>query len=419
MKDFINPAISPNVQLVDLLEVIKRIFSPFSLKNGGYIARVESWFKYNFSVKYAFTFSSAREAEYALLLGLGIKKGDEVLVQAFTCVAAVRPVLWLGAKPVYVDIEKNTLSANPEDILKKITPQTKAIIVQHTFGIPARIDEIKKIAKEHKLYVIEDCAHVVGGYYKNKKLGTFGDAAFFSFGRDKSVSSVFGGIAITNRTTLADKLKRIRELSPYPSTLWIYQQLFHPLITYFVITGFRLHETLGKALLFFFKNIHLISRPILASESNSFLGKSKVKRYPNALAALALTQLVRLNSFNKKRVELYTLYKKNLESVIEFPSADNFYLRIPIFLAKHDKLIKNLKAKNIYLGDWYSHVIDSGGTNFDEIQYKKGSCPEAERLAKLVVNLPSYPRMNSEEVEKISKTIILLYGKKRPNLKSK
>ena len=120
-----------------------------------------------------------------------IGEGDEVLVQAFTCVAVPNSVLWAQATPVYADIDA-TLNIDPIDVEKKITNRTKAIIVQHTFGIPADMDALVALAKKHNILLIEDCAHSLGATYKGKKVGTFGDAAFFSFGRDKVVSSVFG-----------------------------------------------------------------------------------------------------------------------------------------------------------------------------------------------------------------------------------
>ena len=132
-----------------------------------------------------------------MIKSFDITYGDEVIVQAFTCLAVPEVVIWCGAKPVYLDIDES-LNLDIRLLEKSISSKTRIIIVQHTFGIPAKIDMIKKIAQKHNIILIEDCAHSLGAKYNSQKIGTFGDAAFFSFGRDKVISSVFGGLAFIN-----------------------------------------------------------------------------------------------------------------------------------------------------------------------------------------------------------------------------
>lgn len=413
----INPSISPNLEVSDVLSCLKLIFSPLTLRSGNYVNRAELWFKYNFSARFAYTFSSAREAQYALLKSINIGDGDEVLVQAFTCAAAINPIVWIGAKPVYVDIDKKTLSMDAVDMKKKITKKTKVIILQHTFGIPGEIEKIKEEARKYKIFLVEDCAHTIGGIYKDKKLGTFGDAAIFSFGRDKAVSSVFGGVVITNRRKIADNIKKIKEKSPYPSHLWIYQQLMHPVCTYFVILGFEINPFIGKSALYLFKKIHLISKPIVPEEnSDTFISKVKTRKFPNALAELAFNQLLRLNKFNKKRLDLFYIYKQGFRKLdLEIPDTEAFYLRVPAFVKKREKLFSFCKEHSIYLGDWYSNVIDPKNTNFERVSYTKGSCKVAEDVAKNIVNLPCYPRLETRDVDKVINTFKLFYGKSKKN----
>ncbi len=190
-------SLSPNTEADDVFLAVKTIIQPLLWKTGKATSDAEQWFRNYFSVEQAVSFNSGRSALLAILKAFGIGEGDEVLVQAFTCVAVPNSVLWAGAKPVFVDIDA-TLNMDPKDAEKKITKNTKALIVQHTFGVPAQMDKIIALAKKHHLILIEDCAHALGATYKGKKVGTFGDAAFFSFGRDKVVSSVFGGMAIIN-----------------------------------------------------------------------------------------------------------------------------------------------------------------------------------------------------------------------------
>ncbi|MDO8621390.1 MAG: DegT/DnrJ/EryC1/StrS family aminotransferase [Candidatus Levybacteria bacterium] len=384
MKRPINPNISPNLENVDLANAFKMIFSPSSILQGSYIKKVETWFAKNFNAQYAFTFAAARQAEYAVLKASGVSKNDEVLVQAFTCSAVAEPIIALGAKPIYVDIDQQTLSMNPLDAEKKIGKKTKAVILQHTFGIPGDIEGIGKLAKEKNLLLIEDCAHIIGGDYKDKKLGTFSDAAIFSFGRDKAISSVFGGAVITNNKNLGEKIKKIQNLAPHPSTNWTYQQLFHPILTSIVLYLFSLNEILGKLSIFIFRRIGLIIKPDMAVLP---------QKYPNSLAFLAFSQLTRIAEFNKRRLAAFKIYKKELINLnLNLPTKDYFYLRVPILVENKDRLFSYFKKRNIYLGDWYSNIIDPKSV---------GSCPNTENIAKKIVNLPSYPTLSQKEVLKV------------------
>ncbi len=393
MKRPINPNISPNLEGVDIINAFKMIFSPFSILRGSYVKKVETWFSKNFNVSYAFTFAAARQAEYAVLKAYGISKNDEVLVQAFTCAAVVEPIIALGAKPVFVDIDRQTLSMNATDAEKKINQKTKTIILQHTFGIPGDIEGIGKLAKANNLLLIEDCAHIIQGDYKNKKLGTFFDAAIFSFGRDKAISSVYGGAVITNHKNLGEKIKKIQNLALYPSYSWAYQQLLHPILTSIVLYFFFLNNVLGKLSIFVLRRIGLIIKPDITALP---------QKYPNSLAFLAFSQLSRIAEFNKARLAAFKLYKKELGNLnLNLPTEEYFYLRVPILVENKAKLFSYFKKRNIYLGDWYSKIIDP------EIV---GSCPNAEDIAKRIVNLPSYPTLSLKDVQKVVTLLKDFYG---------
>ena len=183
-------SLSPNTQRDDLILALKSIVNINSYQRGPYQNKVSGWFKKYFQVKNVFLFNMGRSALFFLLKNINIGSGDEVIIQAFTCVAVTDPILWTGAKPVYIDVDKS-LNIDPVLLEKSISKKTKAIIVQHTFGISAQIILIKKIAQKYNIFLIEDCAHSLGATYNGKKIGTFGDAALFSFGRDKVISSVF------------------------------------------------------------------------------------------------------------------------------------------------------------------------------------------------------------------------------------
>ena len=301
MKRPIAISLSPNTQGKDVLLALRFIVNPFRFQRGRAIRQSEQWFASFFNAGKAVSFRSGRDSLLAILQAFGIGAGDEVIIQAFTCVAVPNAVLWAGATPAYVDIDES-LGIDPTLIRAKITRKTKAIIVQHTFGIPSKIEEIMEIARKKDLLVIEDCAHVVGGEYKGKKLGTFGDASFFSFGRDKAFSSVFGGMALVKEQKALERLLTIQKNAPFPKKSWVAQQLFHP-IAFSIILPFYNLLGIGKGILIFFQKIKALSFPVTLADKKSESVPPLIERFPNALAELALCQLSKIHVYNKRRKE--------------------------------------------------------------------------------------------------------------------
>ncbi|HUV42390.1 MAG TPA: DegT/DnrJ/EryC1/StrS aminotransferase family protein [Patescibacteria group bacterium] len=394
-------SLSPNTEKQDISLAAKMLFSPGQWLKGEKIKELESSFKDYFKVKYAVSFNSGRSAEYALLKAMDLKKNDEVLIQAFTCVVVPNPILWLKAKPIYVDFEKDTLNMSPRDLKKKITSKSKIVVVQHTFGKPAKMDEIKKIAKDKKLLLIEDCAHSLGAKYKNKKLGTDGEAAFFSFGRDKIISSVFGGMAITNNDRIGKKLLEIQKSLSFPSRFWVGQQLFHPLAFEIILPLYNLFS-LGKLLLVVFQKLNLLSRAVSGEEKMSRQPRNYPRKLANAQATLALSQFHRLAKFNQKRKEIGEIYRQELKGIKTLkPVSGEIFMRYTILSKQAKAMINEAKKKGILLGDWYQNIVDPQGVNFEKAGYSWGSCPVAEEIASQVVNLPTYPRMGEKEARRV------------------
>lgn len=158
--------------------------------------------------EYAVATSSGSAALHLSLIALGIGAGDEVIMPTYVCTALLNATYYVGAIPVVVDIEKNGFTMDPTQIRKKINKKTKAIIVPHVLGFPAKIDEIKKI----NLLIIEDCAHSLGSYYKGKPLGSFGDISIFSFYATKVITTGHGGMLVTNNRKY---YKIVRDLIHY------------------------------------------------------------------------------------------------------------------------------------------------------------------------------------------------------------
>ncbi len=394
-------SLSPNTEKQDVLLAAKMLFSLRQWLKGKQIKELESSFKNYFKVKYAVSFNSGRSAEYTLLKSMGLEKNDEVLIQAFTCVVVPNPVLWLKAKPVYVDFEKDSLNMNPRDLKKKITSKSKIVIVQHTFGKPAKIEEIRKIAKDHRLLLIEDCAHSLGAKYKNKKLGTYGEAAFFSFGRDKVISSVFGGMAITNNDQIGKKLLEIQKKLSFPSRFWIAQQLFHP-IAFEIILPLYNFFSLGKLLLVIFQKLNLLSRAVSKEEKITNQPKDYPHKLANAQATLALSQFQRLAKFNQQRKKIGEIYRQELKGIKTLkPVSGEIFMRYTVLSKQAKEMINQAKKKGILLGDWYQNIVDPQGVNFKRAGYSWGSCPVAEEISPQVVNLPTYPLMGEKEAHRV------------------
>ena len=158
--------------------------------------------------KKAIGLTSCTGGLHIALAALGIGPGDEVIVPTYTFAATAHVVAWLGAKPVLVDVEKDTFNIDLNEIEEKITKRTKAIIPVHFAGHSCDIEGILKIAKRHNLFVIEDAAHAIGTEYKGKKIGNFGNATVFSFYVTKTMTTGEGGMVVTNDETLGNKLKK-------------------------------------------------------------------------------------------------------------------------------------------------------------------------------------------------------------------
>jgi len=397
-------SLAPNQDKDDLIQTIKIILKPQFWIKGDSVKKIEDWFKEYFHVNTAVSFNSGRSALYAILKSLNIGYGDEVIVQAFSCVAVANSVIWSGAKPVYVDSDQN-LNISTNLLEQHITPNTKAIIVQHTFGIPADIILIKKIAHKYNLILIEDCAHSLGATFQDRKIGTFGDFTFFSFGRDKVISSVFGGLAIVNNSNnnYGKKLEEFRRGLPFPSHKWVLQQLIHPLAFSIILPLYNLG--IGKLLLIILQKLLLLSFPVMDIEKRALRPSFIPQNYPNALAGILLCQISKLDKFNNHRREMANYYRNNLSSVKNVKLPDDrdgaIYLRYNILTPYADKILSAAKSRGIILGNWYRNIIDPAGVNFASIHFRSNLFPVAQKSAQQSLNLPTYPRTTYTDADRI------------------
>jgi dTDP-4-amino-4,6-dideoxygalactose transaminase len=375
----ISASLSPNTERDDVWKALVMLFSPWKWQYGNDVSTVERWLEKRFTLR-PVTFNSGRSALLALLRAFEIGRGDEVIIQAFTCVAVPNSILWAGAIPVYADID-DSYNIDPTQLERKITKRTKAIIVQHTFGMPAKRDEITSVAKRHNLLIIEDFAHTMN-------LPLHGDAAFFSFGRDKVISSVWGGAAIISQKhhVPSEKLKKYHKTLPMPGMFWIVQQLLHPIAFSIILPLYNLG--VGKLILVILQTLKLLSFPVYAEEKQGKRPADFPAKYPNALASLLVSQLKKLERFTKTRRDIATLYGRQ-----------GSYVRFPMLVGDPERVRKMAKRRGILLGNWYHNVIDPVGVNWEAVKYEQGSCPKAEEAARHMINLPT--RVTEAEAKQI------------------
>ena len=192
------------------IEKVVEVLKSGNLVQGKYVREFESALCDYLNVKNAIVVSSGTAALHLALLALGIKKGDEVIVPAFTFPATANAVELVGAKPIFVDINLSDFCLDTSEIKGIITKRTKAIIPVHEFGQAAKMDDIVKIAKQYNLKIIEDAACALGAEFKNQKVGTFGEFGCFSFHPRKAITTGEGGVVVTGDDGIAQKLKVLR-----------------------------------------------------------------------------------------------------------------------------------------------------------------------------------------------------------------
>ncbi|OQX94373.1 MAG: perosamine synthetase [Rickettsiaceae bacterium 4572_127] len=177
---------------------------------GKFITEFEEKFSKYLGIQYSASCTNGTVAIHLALLALGIKKGDEVIVPTFTYIASVNAIKYVGATPVFADCTKDDWQVSSESIKNKITEKTKAILTVPLYGCPCDMDEIKEIAKQHNLKIIEDCAEAIGSEYNGEKVGTFGDIATFSFFGNKTITTGEGGMVVTNSKDLIQKVSKLK-----------------------------------------------------------------------------------------------------------------------------------------------------------------------------------------------------------------
>jgi len=208
MKDFI-PQIEPWIDEAELF-YLKKVIDSSYVTEYSLTSEFEEEIKKLTGAKYAVAYTNGTAALFACIVNLGIGAGDEVIVPNMTFVATSNAVLMAGAKPIFCEVDKNTLCIDPDEILKLITPRTKAIMPVHLYGQSADMHEIMRIARDNNIYVIEDAAQGVGVGFDNRHVGTYGDLGILSFYGNKTITCGEGGIILTDDEELRNKCYRFK-----------------------------------------------------------------------------------------------------------------------------------------------------------------------------------------------------------------
>ncbi len=334
----------------------------------------------------ALFFFSGRSALLNLLKALNLKGGDEALLPAFTCSTVVLPFLKLEIKPVFIDIEEQTFAIDPIDLQKKLSPKSKIILLQHTYGFtPAKRATILSIIKKQNLLLIEDIAHTIKpikfDYEKEKQF------YLLSFGRSKALSSVFGGAVVLQEGRIGKRLEKILNQLPDASSKLLAQILLYKLATPVIKSSYS--WGFGKILLKFFKNF--LPPEITSKERTGNFDDRYNLKLSKLQKAFLLAQLEEYEEVSQIRIKkanelLQKIPENYLPKGLLRKNITDPIIRLPIFTSNPEKLILRLKRKNIFLGRWYYQPI-IGVENTEKLGYKKNSCPKAEEVGKRIITI--------------------------------
>lgn len=357
----------------DDIQAVVDVLRSNYLTTGPKIAEFEKMVADYVGAKYAVAISNGTSALHATCFAAGIKPGDEVITTPLTFAASANCVLYCGGTPVFADVDPKTYNIDPEDIRRKITDKTKAIIAVHLAGQPCDMDEIHKIAKEHDLLVIEDGAHALGSVYKGKKVGTLSDMTTFSFHPVKPITTGEGGMIVTDNEEFYQKMMLFRShgitrdenLMTRNDGPWFYQQLD---------LGYNYRIT-------------------------------------DIQCALGCSQMKKLDRFLALRKEIVARYNEafaDCENIIipyqlpETESGWHLYI-VQVKNCDRRKVFEALRehgiAVNVHYIPVYLHPY------YQEHGYKDVHCRNAEEVYSHIISLPLYPTLTEEQQQYVIETL--------------
>ena len=352
----------------DIAEITTAVRSGLSWAIGSNIEKFEKGIADYIGTKYAVVFNSGTSALHAALLTYELGEGAEVIVPSFTFIATANAALFVGAKPVFAEIEEETYGLDPVDVRRKITPRTRAIIPIHYGGCPCLVNELKQIVEEHGLILIEDAAEAFGAAINGKRVGSFGDAAILSFCQNKVITTGEGGAVVTNSSKVYEKLKLVRSHGRLETA------------NYFYSTEYIDYMTLGYNF-----------------------------RMSNITASLGIAQLNKVDriiEMRRKNAQYMTRILSPIRTITT-PYAPNGFSHVYQMYTMRlrnanlrDSLMKHLSDNGIMTHIYFPPVHL---TQFyrREFGYREGNLPTTEKVASEVLTLPMYPTLTKEEMDYI------------------
>jgi perosamine synthetase len=386
----------------DVITAIRHVGSPGRLLDGPSIVGFEQAFAGVVGSQHAVSFAAGRVGLYGILRCLGIGAGDEVLLQVPTHIVVANAIRYVGARPVFVDCELSSYNIDLAQVEDRVTSRTRALLVQHTFGIPVDMSKATALAERHGLQLIEDCVHALGASWGGRRVGTFGRAAFFSTEETKTISTTMGGMVTTDDAELAKRLYAFQRTCRLPTTYQTARYLFK-LAVYHLLTEPRIHVA-ARTMYELAGQRHPLPRPTADAELRGERPPGFARRLSNGQAAVGLTQLARLeaNLAHRGRIaELYLGLLAPLGFRLPEPLAASrpAYVRYPVWVEDRSAAERAMASRAV-LGTWFSSVLEEAlDPSYGD--YVAGSCPRAEDAANHLVNLPTHPRVDERDATEI------------------
>ncbi len=357
-----------------------------------YKQRIQLLFSNN--IDEVFLYWKGRIGLFALLKVMGVKAGDEVILPAYTCVVVPNAIIYLGARPVYVDVSRETFNIDVEQVENAITKNTRVIICQNTYGLSTDLEILNQIAKKYGLYTIEDCTHGFGGTYAGIPNGLSCDAAFFSTQWNKPFSTGVGGFVITKDTHLSSNLSKLNHQLVKPNN----KDLLNLRLLYFV-KKYLLNSYTYWPLVHAYRWLSFRGNKILGSSSaievqTTIIPSEYFKGFSEIQAKEGLKNLAKLSTDIKKRKETSRLYSDFLGSnnktyVAEKWFNNHSFLVYPLLVNDRKKFMGLAKKSNIELGEWFTSPLHPVESNFSLWEFDEKNFPIATDIADHIVNLPT------------------------------
>lgn len=364
----------PVIEQEEMNEVMDTLQSGW-LTTGPKVIKFEQMFCERLGTKHAISTCSATAAWQLVAHALGIKAGDEVIVPAITWPSISNVVELLGAKTVFADVDPNTLQIDPNEVKRLLTDKTKAVIPVHYAGAPCDLDRIQEILKGTDVVLVEDAAHALGTFYKGKEIGSTSKIAIFSFHPIKNITTGEGGMIITNDDALAERFRQLR---------------FHGITK----DAWNRYSKGGKA------QFEVLEPGFKANMTD-------------IQAALGISQLPKLDRFNKKRTEIASLYRQLLKDVkgispidlVPYKSIHSWHLFIVRLDLKYlkltrDQFINALSDANIGTGIHFP-AVHLQQYYFEKYGITESMLPHASAAGISLLSLPLHPRLSQENVHRI------------------